>query len=232
MKVSEQHKRWLLWTGFAGLLGSILVGVGEFVIQFNPLGGYELPNYPYFAQVSMGRLTWGHFLSVLAGPLYFLGYLHLGRTLFPKNPKAARLFSGFGIYSFAVGLAWLGGRVYLALVVKEMGNNPELVGLLQKMAEHNEPLVNVLRVAVVVISILWIGQISRGLSLYAKWMAVFSPALLLASIFALYGVLPSLGSYVLPTAMNATHATVFSLSLVQVSRLSVSEIAESAFRPG
>ena len=87
-------------------------------------------------------------------------------------------------------------------------------------AEHNEPLVNALRLAMLVVSVLWIALIAGGKTLYPRWMALFSPILLLGTIFAIYFyVSPALGAWLLPAAMNVVHVILFALSISVASRL-------------
>ena len=53
-------------------------------------------------------------------------------------------------------------------------------------------------------------------------MALFSPILLLGTIFAIYFyVSPALGAWLLPAAMNVVHVILFALSISVASRLRV-----------
>ena len=75
------NSRFITLAGLAGCLGAILVGIGEFSMQFTPNGGIEdVTDYLYFNDVSAERLSFGHFLAVLAAPLYMLGYWHLSKN--------------------------------------------------------------------------------------------------------------------------------------------------------
>ncbi len=210
----------LIWTGWAGLLGALLVGIGEFTLQFSPEGGYEATDYSYFTRISVARLTAGHFFSVLAAPLYLLGYWHIGQMFIRGGSKISGWFiTLFGGYAFVVGTAWLGGRVYLALTAKELAEASTDVAtvlgpLLEQFAFHNEPLVNALRLAMLIISLLWAFQILQERTLYPRWMAIISPILLLGIIFAIYFfIFPPLGAYSLPAAMNVVHVIIFGLSV-------------------
>lgn len=147
--------------GWIGLAGAFLVGVAEFLIQFNAAGGYEGAGYQYFKTISSDRLTLGYYIAVLSAPLYIVGY-------------------------------WF----------------------LERMAAHNEPLVNILRVAMVAVSVIWVVLILRGRTALPKWMAVFNPLTVLALIFGLYFAAPAIGVYILPVAMNVTHVVVFGLALL------------------
>ena len=200
--------------GLMGLLGSILVGIGEFSIQYAPSGGYELPGYHYFEAIPEWRLTLGHYLGVFAAPLYILGYFHICLCLSPANKKAAMVLSIAAAYAFIIATVWLGGRVNLALTAQAIIANRADIELLGAIASYNEPLVNVLRVAMALASIIWVWLILTGRSLYPKWMAIFSPILLLAVMFLSYVALPAIGQYLLPIAMNAAHFCLFSLSLL------------------
>jgi hypothetical protein len=204
--------------GFLGLLASVLVGVGEFTIQYAPEGGYEMPGYQYFNNIPEWRLTMGHYLGVLAAPLYIMGYFHICLCLSPANKRAAMLLSVMAAYAFIIGTVWLGGRVDLALTVQAINANRADSMLLQSIANYNEPLINVLRIAMLVASVIWVWLILTGRSMYPRWMAIFSPILLLAVMFLSYTIIPSVGHYLLPIAMNAAHFVLFSLSLLTFGR--------------
>ena len=201
--------------GIAGCLGAILVGVGEFSLQYTPNGGIEdVKDYLYFNDVSAGRLTFGHFIAVLSAPLYMLGYWHLSKKLEPAGPKQAKAFFLIGAYAFAVGTAWIGQRFFLAATVHEIAAGQDIKTLLTLFSEHNEPFVNVLRVAMLVVSVLWIKLILTGKTAFPKWMAIFSPIALLATMATLYFTGTKIGLYVFPVAMNATHFIVFALAMI------------------
>jgi len=199
--------------GIAGLLGAAAVGVGEGLIQASPGADYGDPGYSYFALIEPARQSVGHFLSVLAAPLYLLGYWHVTRNLAPQRPRLANGLFAIAAYAFIIGAVWLGQRYFLAQTVHAIQAGEATPALLADFAAHNEPLVTVLRIAIAVISVAWVWLIATGQSRYPRWMAAFSPLALLAAIFGLYAVAPTLGSYVLPVAMNAAHVVVFGLSL-------------------
>jgi len=159
-------------------------------------------------------LSFGHFIAVLSAPLYMLGYWHLSKKLEPAGPKQAKLFFLIGAYAFAVGTAWIGQRFFLATTVHEIAAGNDLKGLLTTFSEHNEPFVNVLRLAMLLVSILWIKLILTGKTAFPKWMAIFSPIVLLAIMFALYFFKTPIGIYVFPVAMNATHFIIFALAMI------------------
>ena len=211
----SSHSNWVRLAGWAGLLGAILVGVGEFSLQYTPNGGIEdVKDYLYFNDVSAPRLSFGHFISVLSAPLYLLGYYFLSKQLEGAGRLQSKAFFLIGAYAFAVGTAWIGQRFFLAATVHEIAAGQQLKPLLGLFSEHNEPFVNVLRVAMLLVSILWIKLILSGKTTMPKWMAIFSPIVLLASMAGLYFSGLKIGLYVFPVAMNAAHFIVFALALM------------------
>ena len=66
--INSKDKKTLLLLGFAGLLGALCVGTGEWLMQFTAAGNLDA-NYDYFNDVPLARLSFGHFLCVIAGPL-------------------------------------------------------------------------------------------------------------------------------------------------------------------
>lgn len=206
-----------MWMGAAGLVGALLTGLGEGLLQFAPGADYTAPAYDYFALIDTPRQSLGHWLAVLAAPLYLLGYWHLTRNLAPNKARVALglfLITGYG---FVLAIVWIGQRFFLAQTVKAIAAGQARPELLALFAAHNEPLVNALRLAVAIFSVAWIWFVATGQSRYPRWMAWFSPGLVLGAIFLAYFVAPSIGGWVLPTAMNTTHALVFSLSLLALA---------------
>lgn len=203
--------------GAAGTLGAGLVCIGEFAMQFSPAGGYESPDYHYFLDVPAARLRFGYFLGVLCVPLYIVGYWHVSRMLEPAAlwlRRAVLLVAG---YTFAVANVWLGQRVFLAETVQARAqagpDHDALLGsLLQGFAENNEPLIQLVRVLVLLLSLAIVVPVLRGESRYPRWMAVFNPVVLLGAVFATYFVVPAVGVYLLPAAMNVAHVVFFGLS--------------------
>ena len=207
----------LFWTGVVATVGAFTVGVGEFLFQYSPRGGYEGSGYLFFLDVSRWRLTAGHFIGVLSAPLYFVDYWHVAHMLRPAGRWISYGVLGLGVYAFAIGNVWLGGRVNLALVVQARdvvdGSQMEpLSVLLQDISAHNEPLINVVRILVLIVSILMAWGILSGKSAYPRWTVAVLPILLLVLIFVCYAILPVVGIFLLPAAMNIAHFIFFLVS--------------------
>lgn len=223
VEAAIQDRSAVIAAGVVGTLGALLVCIGEFTMQFSPAGGYESPDYRYFLDVSPTRLRFGHFLGVLTVPLYIVGYWHVSRVLEPASAWLRRGVLLLAGYTFAVANVWLGQRIYLAQTVQaraEAGPELEAVlgALLELFAANNEPLIQLVRVLVLVLSLAIVVPIWRGQSGYPRWMVAFTPIVLLAAIFASYFLVPSVGVYLLPAAMNVAHVIFFGLSTWVVLR--------------
>ena len=218
------QRRMLVGSGIAAILGAFIVGIGEFTFQFSPRGGYEGSDYLYFLDVSPARLSWGHFISVLAAPLYLVGYWHIAQMLRPVGRWLAAAIFGLGAYAFIIGDVWLGGRINLALTVqaREAASDavkPFLSRLLGDLSAHNEPLIDIVRVLVLIVSLLLIYGIVSGRSPYPRWLAAVTPIVVLVAVFLLYAVAPGIGVYLLPAAMNVAHLVFFVFSTWAATRI-------------
>lgn len=196
--------------GWAGLAAAIFVGIGEAMLQYSP--GGDLAGYDYLANIPLSRQSTGHWIAVLSAPLYIPGYWFLSRQ-FPKDKTVATIGFVFMAYAFIIGAVWMGGRIDLALTSHGIAAGENLLNLQEAIAAYNEPLVNVLRVALLLWSIFWIWAVAKGRSTLPRWMAIPSPIAILATIFALYFTIPAIGGLILPAAMNVTHVIIFGLAL-------------------
>jgi hypothetical protein len=88
-----EQKHIIILTGLIGLLGAVLVGVGEFMLHFDSLARYSEVHYDFLLATSDPQQTTGHFLGVLGAPLYVVGCWHIYLMLKPANQLLA--FFGF-----------------------------------------------------------------------------------------------------------------------------------------
>ena len=91
-----------------GVLASVLVGLGEFLIHFLPEGPEGEISMLY--DVPLERASRGHFFAVYATPLYFAGYYGLMRFFKSTDQFLATLLFVLGVLSFSYG------GVYLSLI--------------------------------------------------------------------------------------------------------------------
>ena len=216
---------WIRACGWAGLLASILVGTGEFLLHFTPDGGIQdQTSYLFFNEVSEARLSAGHYIAVLSAPLYVLGYYFLSKQLEPAGRKQAKAVFVVGAYSFMIGAVWIGQRYFLGETVHAIADGNASQSLLTALSEHNEPL----------------GECSQGRHAgglhpldqtytigqdsLPEMVGYFQPhrpsrescGTLLCRYHA--------GLYLFPIAMNVTHFIVFGLALLTTRNKSI-EIA-------
>ena len=204
--------------GAIGLLGALLTGLGEGLLQYAPGADFADAAYRYFNAIPISRQSAGHFIAVLAAPLYLPGYWHLTRNIAPARPRLSNALFFLCAYAFIIGEAWMAERYFLAATAHAIEAGAAAPALLEDFSRHNEPFVNALRVAIAAFSLAWIVLIASGKSRYPRFMAVFSPGLVLGVIFLVWLAAPSIGDKLLPTAMNTAHAIVFALSLLFVRR--------------
>ncbi len=211
----------ILITGLFGLLASIIVGIGEFLLHYSPqiIGNAE--NYHFFQFVSKENLITGHFLAVFAIPFYFLGYYHIYKMLEKGNKILASIVFGLGILAFTIGGFWITSRAFLGTIVHLQSDIDSNIyqSIIDNYTLISESLVQVLRVIILLLSVFFSVAILNGGTYYKKWMAIFNPIVLLLSVFAIYFISPEIGKYLAPIAMNVVHFILFSLSLYQFKKV-------------
>jgi hypothetical protein len=205
--------------GLVGLLASVLVGSAEFSLHFTSTLDYGGPAYEFFVDTSTARLTYGHFVAIVAAPLSFVVYWHLFQRLKPAPERPRVLFMVLGIYSFAIGSVWIGSRVYPAILVQALAGatNDEtrmlISGLLDRASFYNETILIGLRQGVFALSGVFVWLVASGQTSYPRWFAVLNPILVVIVCFLIYFAIPWIGGYLMPIAMNVAHFVLFVASL-------------------
>lgn len=207
--------------GYLGLIGSILVGFGEYLLHYSTNILDYAENYEFLSFVDLDSMTTGHFLAVIGLPFYFAGYLHIYQMLKPGSEAFARMVLAIGFVAFAVGGIWIGSRSSIGNIVhlKEVMNSETYQTLLTHYTDHLEILVKALRIIIALLSVVFSIAILKGGTYYKKWMAIFSPIVILILLVVLGRLIPSIGKHMLPILMNVTHFILFILSLYQLNRL-------------
>ena len=210
----------VLLTGLVGILAAALTGTGEFLLHFSAAGNYaDDGQYTFLLDVPEWRLTWGHFIGVLGAPLYLVGMWHIYLGLKSYSQKMAFILFLIGSYGFVVGAVWIGSRASIALLVQANAAAPSemLQSLIDNYVLHSESLLQVVRGTTLLTSLGYIAMVLTGKTLYPRWMAVFSPVVLLILSLLLFVAVPAIGKYTLPIALNVGYFLFFTLSTVLLS---------------
>ena len=205
-------KSTIVLTGLVGLLGAVLTGAGEFILHFDALARFG-PENEFFKGISDQRTTIGHFVGVLGGPLYLVGCWHIKLMLQPANKTWSTTAFFIAAYGFAVGAVWIGSRASISALVNAP-SSPEIVQLIGLYDFRYETLLQIIRVAVLALSVIYIWLTLTGRSHYPKWMAALNPILLILVSFIVYAVTPSLGKYLMPIALNVAFFVLFVASIM------------------
>ncbi len=203
----------LLWFG---LIASVLVGIGEYMLHFLPGGpGGEVA---MLEDVPLGRASTGHFFAVIGAPLYFAGYYGLKELFKRSNVKLANLLFILGVLAFFVGGIWISSRYLGAVILQKSNGSPNHDYFLQQYEDHYQILVWALRIVVLSLSAVYVMLILKNKQNFPKWMAIVNPIVLLIIILSSLIWFNPLGIHVAPIAMNVTHFIFFGLILYQFSK--------------
>ena len=207
-------KRLILITGLIGLLAAHLVGIGEFLLHYDSLARYT-DTFAFFKGVTRERATIGHFFGVLGAPLYVVGAYHIYLMLRPANETAARIAGFVMAYGCIVGAVWIGSRATAVELVAAGGVEDQLA--LYEL--RYESLLQVVRAAVLVLSVIFIWLCVTGRSHYPRMMALLNPIFLIIVSFIIFFTVPAVGKYIMPIALNVAYFVMFSASLFVASKL-------------
>lgn len=200
-----------------GLIGSVVVGLGEYMLHFlpgGPSGEVEMLN-----TVPLPRAGIGHFLVVFGAPLYFAGYYGLKKIFENDSPLFTRLLLVAGVLSFSIGGVWVSSRYLAAVVLQRSLGTADYAYYLDQYEHHYQVLVWVLRILVLLVSIFYSTIILKNKLGLSKWIAIFNPIVLLIIIISSLMWYKPLGVHIAPIAMNVTHFIFFIIIWWQFSNL-------------
>lgn len=204
------HRQELILSGCTGLLAAIFVGAGEFMLHFDELARY-LGGFEFFRGVGTERATIGHFLGALGAPLYVYGAWHIKLMLQPANRFWSNVAFVAMAYGLMVGAVWIGSRATAAYLVNTL--DPDVIGSAWALYEFRyESLLTITRIAILILSIIFIALIVTGRSRYPRWVAIINPIVMILVSFVIFWLLPSVGKYLMPIALNVAFFVLFAVS--------------------
>lgn len=206
-------KKIIIVTGIIGLLASVLVGIGEYLLHYDPLARFSEGGFNFMQGIGEQRTTIGHFFGVFGATLYTVGMYHIYLMLRPANQRAA--FSAFliGAFGCIVGGVWIGSRASVSALM-QIPPTPEIIHLIELYDLRYETLLNVTRMTTLIVSGIFIWLSLTGRSNFPRWMAIFSPFVLILMSFLIYVIAPQIGKHLMPIALNVAFFIFFSLSLI------------------
>lgn len=203
----------ILITGLLGLLASILVGAGEYLLHYDSLSRFSAQSYDFLLGISANRTTLGHFLGVFGATLYPFGCYHIYLMLKPANSRLAFATFLIGSFGFIVGAVWIGSRASISALVQyqELAHVQELIALYQL---RYETLLWVIRITTLFISVIIVVMSIKGNTHYPRWIGLFNPILIIIACFIVFLLAPAIGKHIMPIALNVAFLVFFSLSLL------------------
>lgn len=212
------QKNYITLAGFIGLIAALLTGAGEFLLHFDSLGRY-VGGYEFMVGINENRTSIGHYLAVLGAPLYLVGIWHIMKMLEPANAKAAKVAFFIMAYGFIEGIIWIGSRASISAIVNDpaISDISNLVNLYELRYEN---LLQITRLAVLGLSIIFTWLVLTGRTHYPKWVSVFNPILLILASFALWLITPLVGNFIMPIALNVSFGILFIISIYYSKKIS------------
>jgi hypothetical protein len=212
MTVDNRSNGLLVSTGVIGLVAATLVGWGEFLLNFDDLARYSEVNYDFMLGTSDDSFSSGHFIGVLAAPLYLVGCWHIYLMLKPAHQKWAMAAFIISAYGFIVGAVWIGSRASIGTLANQ-ADTEQIRMLIELYQFRYETLLTVIRITTLILSLVIAGLVLTGKSHYPRWVIIFNPIVLLLASFILFVLFPAIGKYPLPIALNVAFFIFFLISI-------------------
>ena len=127
----------------------------------------------------------------------------------PASERWARVGFFAMAYGFIVGGVWIGSRATAAYIVNTSGGDAGQLGLYELRYEN---LLTVVRIAALIFSVVLIALCLTDRSYYPKWVAILNPIVLILGSFLIYFLMPSIGKYMMPIALNIAFFILFLVS--------------------
>jgi len=197
---------------FLGILGSIIVGIGEYLLHFHPLG--PKGEIEMLLSVPLARAKIGHFIALVGIPFYFAGYHGLLKLFRSSHEVYAKLLFIFGILSFTFGGIWISSRYYAAVTLQKTLNTDFYQTFFSAYNESYQVLVWALRILIILVSLFYVLSILKNKIGIPKKLAIANPILLLILVISSLAWFKPLGVHIAPIAMNVTHFIFFSLIIM------------------
>ena len=201
----------IVLTGIVGLLAAVFTGIGEFMLHFDALARFDV-EYAFLGGISDQRSSVGHFVAMLGAPMYLIGCWHIRLMLKPASDRWSLVAFFVMAYGFAIGIVWIGSRASISALVN-MPVTPDVQHLIELYDFRYETLLQVTRIAVLALSIIFVTLVARGRSHYPRWMAALNPILMIVASFVVYALAPALGKYLMPIALNVAFFILFLASI-------------------
>ena len=145
---TSTKKSIVMLSGLAGLTAAILVGIGEFLLHFDPLARFSEESYSFMLAASDSRQTLGHFFGVLGAPLYVAGCWHIYLMLKPAGPRLALAAFLIGAYGFMIGADWISSRASIGALVHYQATGADTEHLTALYRTRYESLLTIMAVIV------------------------------------------------------------------------------------
>jgi hypothetical protein len=190
-----------------GVIASILVGIGEYLLHFNPAG--PAGEIDMLLNIPLKRGLAGHFFAIAGVPFYFAGYWGLLKLFRSSNELLAKLLFIFGTLSFSVGGVWISSRYLGAVILQKSHGTSDYEYFFAQYDEAYQILVWTLRVFIMFVSVLYILNILKNKIQMPKYLAIFNPIVILLAVFTTLVWARPIGVHIAPIAMNTTHFIFF-----------------------
>ena len=198
----------LAW-GWLAIAAAALLSLADVALLYSPRGDYGSAELELLAGLPRWRLLLGHYLGLLAMPLYIPGYWLLYRGL-----RAAGGWWSLPVFLLGAYAAAIGCGLHAAIALSAALAGGEAAGAtIAALSPFVRPLQGIVLGLVALASIWMALAIGSGRGRFPRWLAAATPFALALLFTVPYLVAPGFqpARLMLPAALNLGHLVFFAL---------------------
>jgi hypothetical protein len=204
--------------GWIGIISVLITILSDFILLGKPSSAYD-----YFVNgtktmwdIPEYRITMGSFIGVVILPFQVMGLIPVYDALKPAGkiiPAVVLMMFAHALLmgvAFHISYAYIGSawKLYHLIDAKDI-----TLELINQYDIYWTILIVTIAAEILVSSVIYSVVIAKRKTLYPQWMAIFSPAIVVACTLVLVVLIPSpLGGYFAPAFLNISTIVFFLLT--------------------
>jgi hypothetical protein len=207
----------ILKLGWIGIISVLITIISDFIMLGKPSSAYT-----YFVNgtetmwdISTYRIAMGTFMGVIILPFQVMGLIPLYYALKPAGKVKSAVILILNVHALLMGVAFHISYAFMgsAWKLNHRVDAPDFtLELIKQYDKYWTILIITIAIEILVSSVIYTVVVAKRKTLYPKWMAIFSPAIVVACILGLVVLIPSpLGGYFAPAFLNISTLVFFLL---------------------
>lgn len=218
MEYNTKESKFILKLGLIGITGVLITIISDFILIGKPSAayGFLLNGTESMWDIPTYRITVGVFVGVVALPFQLLGLVPVYYALKYSRKALAAITVITYVHALLMGIAFHMSYAFIGSGWK-LNHRPDATQITSELMQQYDLYWTILMVIMIteilLCSVIYAVIVAKGKTLYPRWMAIFSPASVVAFTLPIVFLLPyPIGGYIAPACLNITTLVFFILT--------------------